>query len=52
MVSRDYSSELTAAEREWFEERSAIMEFDGGLSRAEAERAALALVLERRAEAA
>ena len=30
-----------------FEERAAIMEFDGGLSRDEAERAALALVLRR-----
>jgi len=28
--------------REWFHERAAIREFDGGLPRAEAERAALA----------
>lgn len=31
---------MTDAEREWYEERAAIMEFDGGLSRAEAEKAA------------
>lgn len=28
--------------KEWFEERAAIREYDGGLSRAEAEKAALA----------
>jgi hypothetical protein len=31
--------------REFFEERAAIMEFDGGLSRMEAEQAAKALTL-------
>lgn len=36
---------LTPPEREHFEERAAIMEFDGGLSREEAEREALAAVL-------
>lgn len=35
--------------REWFEERAAIMEFDGGLSRQEAERLALAGLQQRRA---
>ena len=35
----------TESVREDFEERTAIMEFDGGLSREEAERAAWALVL-------
>jgi hypothetical protein len=34
--------------REAFEERAAIMEFDGGLSREDAERAAWALVLKPR----
>jgi hypothetical protein len=33
--------------REAFEERAAIMEFDGGMSREDAERAAWALVLKR-----
>jgi hypothetical protein len=33
--------------REAFEERAAIMEFDGGLSRDEAERAAWALLAKR-----
>jgi hypothetical protein len=40
---------LTAAERDDYEERAAIMEHDGGLSRAEAERQALARVLAARA---
>lgn len=34
--------------RESFEERSAIMEYDGGMSRPEAEMAAYLLVTERR----
>jgi hypothetical protein len=37
----------TELSREDFEERAAIMEFDGGLAREEAERAAWALVLKR-----
>ena len=37
----------TESVREEFEERAAIMEFEGGLSRDEAERAAWALVLKR-----
>lgn len=37
----------TESLREDFEERAAIMEYDGGLSRDEAERAALAQVLNR-----
>jgi hypothetical protein len=36
------------AVREAFEERAAIMEFDGGLNRDDAERAAWALVLKQR----
>ncbi len=39
---------LTPAERELYEERAAIREYDGGLPRAEAERAALADVLRMR----
>lgn len=39
---------LTDAEREIFEERAGIMEFDGGLSRGDAERAAIKAVLGRR----
>ena len=37
----------TESLQEDFEERAAIMEYDGGLSREEAERAALAQVLNR-----
>ena len=37
----------TESMREYFKERAAIMEFDGGLSREEAEHAAWALVLNR-----
>lgn len=33
--------------REGYEERAAIMEFDGGMSRDDAERAALDLILKR-----
>lgn len=40
--------DLTPEELEEFEERAGIMEFDGGLPRAEAERRALAGVLEKR----
>lgn len=36
--------------REWFEERAAIMEFDGGLSRQEAERLAAASTSSERGE--
>ena len=32
----------------WFEERAAIMEFDGGLSREEAQREALQLIRQRK----
>jgi hypothetical protein len=39
------AEELPEAWREFFEERAAIREFDGGLPRAEAEAAALADVL-------
>jgi hypothetical protein len=33
----------------WFEERAAIMEFDGGLSKEEAEREALHLIRQKKA---
>ena len=33
----------------WFEERAAIMEFDGGLSREEAEREAIHLIRQKKA---
>lgn len=36
-----FSEPLSEAERDFYNERAAIMEFDGGLSRAEAERQAL-----------
>lgn len=36
-----WASTLDAAAREHFEERAAIREFDGGLSRRDAERAAM-----------
>lgn len=39
------------AEREAFEERAAVFEYDGGLPRREAERLALAAVLADRAKA-
>jgi hypothetical protein len=38
---------MTASQREWFEERAAIMEYDGGLTRAEAEKAAMELLMAR-----
>lgn len=38
----------TPIDREAFEERAAIIEFDGGLSRDEAERTAWAMILQRR----
>ena len=40
--------ELSKSERECFEERSAILEYDAGLSQAEAEKRALAITLQRR----
>ena len=39
---------LTPAEREDFTERAAILEYDAGLTRAEAERRALELVIAKR----
>lgn len=41
-------SKLSESERDEFEERAAIMECDAGLSRAEAEKQALEIILERR----
>ena len=38
-------AQLPAAWREWYEERAAIIELDGGLSRERAEAEALRLVL-------
>ena len=45
------SGALTPAEREDYAERAAILEFDAGLPRAEAERRALAIVLGKRQRA-
>ena len=39
---------MTPSEREEFEERAAIMEFDGGLSREDAEREALECMRQKR----
>lgn len=39
----DFERGLGGSRKEEFEERAAIMEFDGGLTRAEAERAARAI---------
>ncbi len=39
---------MNEIEKEYFEERAAIMEFDGGLIRGKAERMAYDLVLQRR----
>ena len=39
---------MTEAEREAYEERAAIMEFDGGLSRRDAEREAMKAVIRNR----
>jgi len=50
-VARQVSQLDDEAEREAFEERAAIFEFDGGLPRREAERQALAAVLADRAKA-
>ena len=41
---------MTEAEREDYEERAAIMEYDGGLSREEAERQAWRIVMAKREE--
>ena len=41
-------STLSEYKRMEFEERAAIMEYDGGLSKTEAERRALEIILERR----
>ncbi len=41
--------DLPAAAREDYEERAAIMEYEGGLSRRDAERAAYELILRRHA---
>lgn len=39
---------MTEDEKDYFEERAAIMEFDGGLSREQAERAAMKLLERKR----
>ena len=46
-TNRDELASLSEAEREEYEERVAIMEYDGGLSREEAERQALEIIKER-----
>lgn len=38
----------TPATRELFDERAAIMEFDAGMTRAEAEKRAMEMIIERR----
>lgn|GEM_PF-4227065 len=48
MEERVTVDDLTEAEREDWAERSAILEFDAGNTRAEAERLALAMVLDNR----
>lgn len=48
-VDKNYlKKKLKPAEIEDFEERAAIMEYDGGLSREEAEKQAFLIVLKRR----
>lgn len=42
---QDILSTLSESERTYFEERAAIMEYDGGLSREEAEKRALERIL-------
>ena len=42
--------DITPDEREEYEERSAIIEYDGKVSREEAERQALEIVMRRRSE--
>ena len=49
--SRFLVRDLTLAEREIFEERAAVIEFDGLLSRAEAETLAYEEIVKRRAAA-
>lgn len=44
----DILSFLSESERDEYEERAAIMEYDGGLLRAEAERLALERIFEKR----
>lgn len=41
----------TPATRELFDERAAIMEFEAGMTRAEAERKAMETIIERRKDA-
>ena len=43
---------MTEAQRDLWEERSSILEFDAGLSREEAERAALRMVMPRERQGA
>lgn len=49
MTKAEALASLSPAERELYEERAAIMEYDGNRPRAEAEAAALREVLKRRA---
>lgn len=44
------SEKKAAALEDWYQERAAIMEYDGGMSRWEAERAAYWLLMERMAQ--
>lgn len=44
MESESCNENLTESEKEAFEERAAIMHFDGGLSRQQAETAAMKII--------
>ena len=48
VIARATGHEITVTMREDYEERAAIMEYDGGLKRGEAERKAAELVLAKR----
>lgn len=47
-IAKELGYEITLLQREDYEERAAIMEYDGGLSRSDAERKAAELVLWKR----
>ena len=47
-LKEKYSDDLTENERDAYEERSAIMEYDANLSRYEADRRAMKAVMDKR----
>lgn len=51
-MQRDEADRMTESQREAYEERAAILEYDAGLPRKEAERRAREMVLGRRSEIA